>query len=273
MRTRSRAGPGSTVARVVDGTLIDSRLPASPAWPTPAATELDRPRFRAGQLVRVRPAGVEPGSLRRRDRRRVDPHDVGRGARGRRTHRPMLLESREALRRLHDAARPASPDRRRPLRADAGEPDPRRADWSAIYYHRADRDGDRLRSHAARQQRRRAVPRRRCESSGPIQRRRRRSCCCGSIACRGSTAWPRAARCGRTSSTTTRAARRAPARWSRAGRACVPTWMPSVTRRCWRSSAARRRRGGLARQVPELLSAIQQGVCRWREARLKGCPL
>ena len=37
-------------------------------------------------------------------------------------------------------------------------PDPRRADWSAIYYHRADRERRRLRSLAARQQCRRAVP-------------------------------------------------------------------------------------------------------------------
>ena len=69
-----------------------------------------------------------------------------------------MLGSRETLRRLHDAARPAPPDRRRPLRADARErrSAPRRLVGHLLSPGR--RDGHRLRSHDARQQRRRPVP-------------------------------------------------------------------------------------------------------------------
>ena len=46
------------------------------------------------------------------------------------------------LRELHDAARPASSDRRQSLRADAAErARAARSDWTAIYYHQASADG------------------------------------------------------------------------------------------------------------------------------------
>ena len=53
-------GPGSTVAKVVDGTLHGHRRTGHRRrGQHRARRELDRPRLRAGQLVRLRPAGVE----------------------------------------------------------------------------------------------------------------------------------------------------------------------------------------------------------------------
>ena len=66
-------------------------------------------------------------------------------------------------------------------------PDPRRADWSAIYYHRADRDGIGFDRTRARQRRRRAVP---LAAARAVERPgddARTSCCCGSTGCRGTT--------------------------------------------------------------------------------------
>ena len=94
-----------------------------------ARRQLVRPRLRAGELVRLRPAGLEPGADRRRDRRRVDPHDVEqRRRRSWRRFASMMLDSREAFVDYTMPLGPAPPDRRRPLRADAGEhrPAPRR---------------------------------------------------------------------------------------------------------------------------------------------------
>ena len=93
-------------------------------------------------------------------------------------------------------------------------PDPRRADWSAIYYHRANRDGvgfDRSpRGSNAVSQYRSPLRERWADPKTTPER-----CCCGSIACRGRTGWRRAARCGTRSSRTTRAAQRRPPRSSR----------------------------------------------------------
>ena len=93
------------------------------------------------------------------DRRRVDPDDVGRTrptvvA----TIRSIMLDSRETFVHytmplgLHHLI---GGDHYAPMPEN---PDPRRADWSAIYYHRADAARHRLRSHATRQRRRRSVP-------------------------------------------------------------------------------------------------------------------
>ena len=49
-------------------------------------------------------------------------------------------------------------------------PDPRRADWSAIYYHRADADGHRVRPHARGQRRRRPVPLAAARAAGTTRR-------------------------------------------------------------------------------------------------------
>ena len=143
--------------------------------------------FGAGELVRVRPARVESGPDAAADRRRMDPHDVGRRARGRRDDPIDHARLARRLRALHDAARPAPPDRRRSLRADAGEhrSAPRGLVGDLLSPRR--RRGRRLRSHAARQRRRRSIPRpapRLVERSGVP---RRTSCCCGFTGCRGTT--------------------------------------------------------------------------------------
>ena len=71
-------GPGSPVARVVDGTLEGTtRTGIAGVANTGARPQLVRPPLRAGQLVRLRPPGLGPGPGRRRDRGRVDPDDLG----------------------------------------------------------------------------------------------------------------------------------------------------------------------------------------------------
>ena len=106
--------------------------------------------------------------------RRDDPLDDARLARG--------------VRALHDAARPAPPDRRRSLRADAREhrSAPRRLVGHLLPPRRRVRH--RLRSHAPRQRRRGSVP---LAAARAVERSRdhaRRSCCSGSTTCPGTTA-------------------------------------------------------------------------------------
>ena len=115
-------GPGSTVAKVVDGTLQGhARTGIAGVANTGSDRNWTGHHFAAGQLVRLRPAGVEPGAHVRRHRRRVDPRDVEPQAGDGQGHRRADARLARGVRELHDAARPASPDRRRPLRGDARE--------------------------------------------------------------------------------------------------------------------------------------------------------
>ena len=64
------AGPGSTVAKVLDGSLHGYRRTGiAGVANTGQRRQLDRPRLRAGQLVRVRQAGVESRPVGRRTSR------------------------------------------------------------------------------------------------------------------------------------------------------------------------------------------------------------
>ena len=142
-------GPGSTVARVVDGSLRGRRH----GHPVRRhrrrrqhrrRPQLVRPPVRAGELVRLRPARLGPQPRRRRHRRRVAAHDVHARRTLRRARQGDDAGVARGGRRLHDAARPAPhhgrgpPPRPRPWVdvKDAG-----RADWTSVYYHRADADG------------------------------------------------------------------------------------------------------------------------------------
>ncbi len=71
-------GPGSPVSKVADGSLTgERRTGIAGSGQHRQRPQLDGPSSGAGQLVCVRPAGVEPGCRRRRDRRGLDPDDVG----------------------------------------------------------------------------------------------------------------------------------------------------------------------------------------------------
>ena len=133
------AGPGSTVARVVDGTLeAETAHRHRRRGQHRARSQLDRPRLRAGELVRVGRLAWDPGPRRRRDRRRMDSHDLGPGARGGRRHQ---VDDAGIARSLVEYSMPLGlhhligGDHYEPMPENA---DPRRVDWSAIYYHRAD---------------------------------------------------------------------------------------------------------------------------------------
>ena len=138
-------------------------------------------------------------------------------------------------------------------------PDPRRADWSAIYYHRADASGIGFDRTRARQQRRRPVPLAAARAVGRPARPARRTCCSGSTACRGTTGCSRAGRCGRSwSATTRRGAEEARGSMVRAGRRCAGKVDDERLRgRARQAAAAGRRRRRVARQVPALLPAVQ----------------
>jgi hypothetical protein len=74
--------------------------------------QLERPPFRPGQLVCLRPPRLESGADRRRHRRRVDPRDLDPQAGHGQGDRVAGARLARDVRGLHDAARPASPDRR-----------------------------------------------------------------------------------------------------------------------------------------------------------------
>ena len=171
------------------------------------------------------------------------------------TIRSMMLDSREAFVRytmplgLHHLI---GGDHYAPMPEN---PDPRRADWSAIYYHRADASGRRLRSDATRQRRRRSVFRaasRSVERSGDDARR---AAAVVSPAAVDLSAEIGPHPVGRAGAVTTRAARnearQLETRWTIAPRRRSTT---SATRPCSRSSNARRRRRRLARQVSRATS-------------------
>ncbi len=118
-------GPGSPVARIADGTLEGhAQTGIAGVANTGRDHELVRPRLRPGQLVRLRPPGLESGAHRRGHRQRVDPDDLERRPRGRGGDTVDADGLARGLRRLHHAPGPPPPDRRRPLRAHAGEPRP-----------------------------------------------------------------------------------------------------------------------------------------------------
>jgi alpha-glucuronidase len=98
-------GPGSTVARVADGTLRHRRRGQHRKRP-----QLDRPSLCRGELVRLRPAGVELVADVRGRCRRVDHADMEPQARDDEGHRHVDARLARSVRELHDAARPPSPD-------------------------------------------------------------------------------------------------------------------------------------------------------------------
>ncbi len=114
-------------------------------------SQLDGARLRSGELVCVCGRLAWDSNLSSADiadewiKMTWGPRARSRGGDSR--HHAGLARG---VRRLHDAARPASPDRRRSLRRDARVTTiKRRLDWSATYYHRAD-TGLRLRPHDER---------------------------------------------------------------------------------------------------------------------------
>jgi len=146
-------GPGSTVARVVDGSLHDHALSA-----IAGVANIGSDRDWTGQLVRLRAARLGSRSRLRADRRRVGTADVLERARRRRTGDGDADELTRDAGRLHDPARfdahhGDEPSLRpRPL----GErPRARRLEPRLLSPRR--RDGHRLRSHRHRQRRARAV--------------------------------------------------------------------------------------------------------------------
>ncbi len=152
-------GTGSTVTKVIDGTLESKATDRHcRCRQHRARRQLDRPRFRAGQLVRLRPAGLGSGSERRRDRGRMDRDDLGPRARAAGDHPFDDARLARGIRALHHAARAPSPDWRRPLRADAREHGSAPGGLVRHLLSPRRRVGHRLRSHAPRQWRGGTVP-------------------------------------------------------------------------------------------------------------------
>ena len=157
------------------------------------------------------------------------------------TIRSMMLDSREAFVNytmplgLHHLI---GGDHYAPMPEN---PDPRRADWSAIYYHRADTGRNWIRSHAEGERRRPSIPRAARARSGAIPRRSRRSSSSGSIGCHGTTGCDRDARSGTSSSSGTRWEWKKRAGCRHDGSSFTGAWTTSVTRRCWPGCTSRSR--------------------------------
>ena len=108
-------GQGSTVAKVVDGTLDGSRADRHRR----RRERRDRPqlvrlRLRLRQLVRLRPPGLGPHGLVRANRRRVATDDVHERLRVPRAGDADDAGFARGGGRLHDAARPRPPDGAQP---------------------------------------------------------------------------------------------------------------------------------------------------------------
>ena len=140
-----RGGPGSPVSpKVLDGT--PARLPAqrpSRAWPTPGRdANWTGHDFAQANWYAYGRLAWNPALGAADDRRRVDSHDVERANRTVvAAIRTLMLGSRETY---VDYTMPLGlhhligGDHYAPMPENA---DPRRLDWSAIYYHRADAEG------------------------------------------------------------------------------------------------------------------------------------
>ncbi len=262
-RPRLAGGEGRSTARSTA-----TGAPASPASPTPAATPTGpattsrQANWYAFGRLAWNPDLAAAAIADEWIRDDVGPDDeVVRS-----TIRSLMLESRETLRGLHDAARPAPPDRRRPLRADAREPRPapRGLVRHLLPSRRPDGIGfDRTRRGSGAVDQYRPPLRDR----GTIRPRARRSCCSGSTACRGTTG------CA-SGGTLWDGLVRHYSRGAEAARGDGPRWerlRGQGGRRALRGGAREaaapgRRRRGVARQVPPLLPAVQRAELR-RPAR------
>ena len=183
-------GPARPSRRCSMGRSTATGAPASPASPTPGAIGTG-PATTSRRRTGTRTAGwrgtrssaptaiadewIEMTWSHDAASRLDDPRDDARFARG--------------DRRLHDAARPASSDRRRSLRADAGESGsaPARTGRRSTTTAPATQ-GIGFDRTAAREPRRRAVPLAAARAVGRPRDRPRARCCSGSIACGGITA-------------------------------------------------------------------------------------
>ena len=136
------AGPGSLVSRVIDGTLHDHRLTAI-AGVANTGRDMNWTGHHFGQAnwYAYGRLAWNPDLSADAIAREWIEMTWGHAAEVRRTLEPMMLESRELL---VDYSMPLGlhhligGDHYEPMPEN---PDPRRADWSAIYYHRAGRDG------------------------------------------------------------------------------------------------------------------------------------
>ena len=164
------------------------------------------------------------------------------------------------LRRLHDAARPAPSDRRRPLRADAARTPIRAAPTGP----RPTTTAPTRAASASTARRRAATPStstaRRCASSGTIPRPRPSSCCSGSIALpwdyrmtSGRTLWEELVRHYDRGAEGPRALE---ARWTALAGPGRRRAASGRAGKLQRQADGRRR---LARQVPALLPGVQRG--------------
>ena len=170
-RTPSAKGPGSPVSAIVDGTWKVRRTGIAGVANTGrdqnwTGHDLAQANWYAfGRLAwnpRLTPQAIADEWVRMTWGRR--PTSVA-------TIRSDPARLVRGVCRLHDAARPAPPDRRRSLRADARErrSAAHRLVRGVLPSRRCARD--RLRSHAQRQRRRRSVPLARCGTSGTTRRR------------------------------------------------------------------------------------------------------
>ena len=181
-------GPGSLVSKVIDGTLERYRRTGIAGvantgrdqnWTGHDIAQANWYAF--GRLAwnpDLPPGAIADEWIRmtwggRARRGRDDPDDPARLVRG--------------VRPLHDAARAAPPDRRRSLRAHAGErrPAPRGLVRRSTTIAPTRTASDSIaRARAATPS---ISTTRRCGTAGTIRRRRPRGCCSGSTGCRGTT--------------------------------------------------------------------------------------
>ena len=153
------AGPGSSVAKVLDGSLHGyQRTAIAGVANTGRDANWTGHDFGQANWYAYGRLAWNPGLGAAGDRGRVDQDDVGPRSRGRLDDPVAHARLARDVRQLHDAARPAPSDWRRSLRADAGE---RRSATAGLVRHLLSsrrRAGHRFRPDAPRQRRRQPVP-------------------------------------------------------------------------------------------------------------------
>ncbi len=162
-----------------------TRRPGSPASPTsaPTATGAARSSTRRTGTPSAASPGI-PALSAGGHRRRVDPDDLLERPGRRRAGDGDDARLARGRGELHDAARPRPPDGRGPpLRPRAvGRPAPG-ADWTPVYYNRADSAGLGFDRTADRQRRGAASTSRRSGSASPASTPCPSDTCSGSITC------------------------------------------------------------------------------------------
>ena len=263
--TPSSQGPGSTVAKIADGTLQGhTRTGIAGVANTGSDRNWSGHDFAPANWYAFGRLAWNPAQTSAGHRRRVDPRRPGAASPG----------DRQGHRRDHAAARARrSSNYTMPLGLHhliggnhyavmPENDDPRRLDWSATYYHRADEQGvgfDRTRDGSGAVDQYAHADRRPVE---PRRRRRPRTCCSGSTTCRGTTSSPLARRSGRGSSRTTSAAPPGSADGEGLGGAEGGVDDERHAAVAAKLTTADDRRRCLARQVPDLLRPVQQAADR-----------